>query len=162
MTTSRFLHSLLFLLGLSTLLIPTAKSETINPMPDGPTGGSFTVHDGRAPDEVSESTRLYLNGHLAATFRLDLAHADDTATIPLPLGRVDIPYTLCGTVTVMHDGHAETRDVSGEGVLHNPDGHYFEAVGSENFKDFFLMDETDLSASDHRNGASSRCLSSTS
>ncbi|WP_081563212.1 MULTISPECIES: hypothetical protein [Acetobacteraceae] len=162
MTIARFLRSLPVSLCLGILMLPAAKGETVGPMPDGPTGGSFTVHDGRAPDEVSESTRLYLNGHLAAIFHLDLAHADDSAVIPLPLGRVDIPYTLCGTVTVMHDGKAETRDVSGDGVLHNPDGHYFEAVGSENFRDFFLMDENDPAATDHHNGNSSRCLSSNS
>lgn len=162
MTIPRFVHFLLVPLSLSLLLVPAAKSETIGPMPDGPTGGSFTVHDGRAPDEISESSRLYLNGQLAATFHLDLAHANDTATIPLPLGRVDIPYNLCGTITVMQNGHAETRSVSGEGVLHSPDGHYYEAVGSETFKDFFLIDEDDPSAAEHHNGPSSRCISSNS
>lgn len=162
MTISRFVRSLLVPLSFSLVLIPAARGEAIGPMPDGPTSGSFTVHDGRAPDELSESSRLYLNGQLAATFHLDLAHADDTATIPIPLGRVDIPYSLCGTITVMQNGHPETRNVSGEGVLHSPDGHYYEAVGSDTFKDFFLLDENDPSAAEHHNGASSRCISSNS
>lgn len=162
MTTSRFMRSLFVPLSLSFLLVPAAKSETARPMPDGPTGGSFTIHDGRASSEVSESSRLYINGQLAATFHLDLAHADDTAIIPIPLGRTDLPYTICGTITVMKDGQAETRSVSGEGVLHNPDGRYYEAIGSDDFKDFFLMDENDAAASDHHNGASSRCLTSNS
>lgn len=162
MTISRFMRSLLILSGFSCLLLPVAKSETVSPMPDGPTGGSFTVHDGRAPNEVSESSRLYINGQLAATFHLDLAHADDTITIPIPLGRVDLPYTLCGTITVIKNGQAETHAVSGEGILHNPDNHYYEAVGSEEFKDFFLMDENDPAATDHHNGSSSRCLTSNS
>ncbi|PHI95346.1 hypothetical protein BG621_06125 [Parasaccharibacter apium] len=162
MTIRPYLRSVLLSSLGSFILTASAWSATTPPMPDGPTGGSFTVHDGRASDELSEESRLYVNGQLAATFHLDLAHADDSAIIPLPLGRTDLPYSLCGTITIMRDGHAVTHSVSGEGVLHNPDGHYYEAIGTEEFKDFFLMDEDDPTAAEHRNGPSSRCITSNS
>ncbi|MXV44570.1 hypothetical protein GS501_05845 [Saccharibacter sp. 17.LH.SD] len=126
-------------------------------MPDGPTSGSFTVMDERAPDEISEVSRLYINGHLAATFQLDLTHSSAQVTVPIPLGRTDLSYSLCGAVTMSYNGRTVTRIVSSDGTLHNPDGRNYEAVGNEHFTDFFLVDPDDPSAEEHLTGHSARC-----
>ncbi|MDF7674906.1 hypothetical protein PT277_06155 [Acetobacteraceae bacterium ESL0709] len=129
---------------------------------DGPTGGSFTVLDRRADDEVSEVSRLYVNGTLATTFVLSMNHDSQQVVIPVPLGRVDVPYVLCGEITINRNGHIETHRVSSEGKLHNPAGHSYEAVGTDNFNDFYLIDYDDPDAATHKSGRSSLCSLPTS
>lgn len=119
--------------------------------------GEFSVIDERASDEISETSRLYLNGHLAATFHLGLNHDHEEASLTLPSGAQDVSYTLCGVITITHHGHAETHQVSSEGWLHHPDGHRFEAVGTDHFSDFFLVDYDDPDAADHQVGQSAFC-----
>ncbi|QDH15894.1 hypothetical protein E3E11_00525 [Oecophyllibacter saccharovorans] len=128
-------------------------------MMDGLTGGSFTVVDERAPDEISEVSRLYLNGRLAATFRLTLNHTLDETTLPVPVGRTEVPYALCGEITLLRNGRPVTHTVSSEGMLHHPDGQHYEAVGDNDFRDFFLVSYDDPSAADHKPGQSSLCVS---
>ncbi|QHI96391.1 hypothetical protein GT348_04790 [Aristophania vespae] len=129
---------------------------------NGPTGGSFTVIDRRAEDEISEVSRLYINGALVSTFALSINHDSKAITVPVPLGRLDVPYVLCGEITVNHNGHIESHRVSSEGVLHNPDSHYYEAVGTENFNDFYLTDYADPGAAEHQPGHSAKCAAPTS
>lgn len=91
--------------------------------------------------EISEVSRIYLDGKLASVFRLDDATRRKTVRISTPQGRVDHTYTLCGEITIrMPDGRVETHEVSSSGLLHNPDGHHFDALGSDGFTDFFLVD----------------------
>ncbi len=144
------------------LFISTSWGYSATRDSTSPEGESLTIIDERAPDEISEVSRLYLNGQLAATFKLNLNHNTEQATIPLPLGRMSIPYTLCGTITIMQNGHIETRSVSGEGILHNPNGHIYEAVSSEEFKKFFLINENDPDATEQKNGRPAICATATS
>lgn len=103
--------------------------------------GEFTVTDEKADMEISEVSRIYLDGKLASVFRLDDATRRKTVRISTPQGRVDHTYTLCGEITIrMPDGRVETHEVSSSGLLHNPDGHHFDALGSDGFTDFFLVD----------------------
>lgn len=84
---------------------------------------SFTVTDDRAPIEVSEISRLYVDGRLAATFRLDDKTPSLTKKIDLPLGRINHSYALCGQITILNaEGRAETHQVSSEGTLTHPKG----------------------------------------
>ncbi|EHH68517.1 hypothetical protein GMO_12870 [Gluconobacter morbifer G707] len=121
--------------------------------------GAFTVTDERAPEEISEISRLYLDGNLVATFRLGLSKSHETQTIRLPAGRLDVDYALCGEITIVHNGHQETHQVSSEGQLHNPEGHSLDAVGSNNFTDFFLVDYDDSTVATHRHGRAAVCAS---
>lgn len=122
----------------------------------------FTVLDEKATEELSETTRLYLDGTLAATIRLD--DANTKATIP-----VDVPdaagphgmrhdYALCGEITFRNPaGALEIHEVSGQGVLPDPDGHAFIALGTGNFTLFFLADPKDRNAVRIRPGHSPFC-----
>lgn len=103
--------------------------------------GEFTVTDEKADMEISEVSRIYLDGKLASVFQLDDTTRYKTVRIPTPVGRLDHTYTLCGEITIRTaDGRTETHEVSSSGILHNPDGHHFDALGSDGFKDFFLVD----------------------
>lgn len=105
------------------------------------TAGEFTVTDEKADMEISEVSRIYLDGKLASVFRLDDTTRYKTVRIPTPQGRLDHTYTLCGEITIRTvDGRTETHEVSSSGILHNPDGHHFDALGSDGFTDFFLVD----------------------
>ncbi len=103
--------------------------------------GEFTVTDEKADMEISEVSRIYLDGRLASVFQLDDAARYKTVHISTPQGRLDHTYTLCGEITIRTtDGRVETHEVSSSGILHNPDGHHFDALGSDGFTDFFLVD----------------------
>ncbi|GBQ10631.1 hypothetical protein [Swaminathania salitolerans] len=122
--------------------------------------GSFTVTDDRAPNEVSEVSRLYLDGNLAAIFRLDDKTPSLTRTITTPSGRVNHSYALCGQITIVNaEGRSETHRVSSEGTLFNPDGHHLVALGDDNFTQFFLRDPLDPSVAKRLPGHSGICAS---
>lgn len=145
------------------LLFPTALQAQNTSFQDGLVGGSFTIIDERADEEISEVSHLYINGHLAKTFTLDLNHSSVQATITFPIGRENVSYSLCGTITITHNNHIETHVVSSDGILHHPDGRYYAAVGSDNFTDFFLVDQDEINSSDeHTKKHSSNCTISTS
>ncbi|BAT19445.1 hypothetical protein AA0311_2702 [Asaia bogorensis NBRC 16594] len=121
---------------------------------------SFTVTDDRAPIEVSEVSRLYIDGSLAATFRLDDKTPSLTKTIEIPLGRVNHDYALCGQITVINaEGRSETHQVSSQGTLHHPEGHHLLALGDENFTDFFLREPNDPEIARHHPGHADICAS---
>ncbi|NVN05994.1 hypothetical protein HW509_10370 [Asaia spathodeae] len=121
---------------------------------------SFTVTDDRAPIEVSEISRLYIDGTLAATFRLDDKTPSLTKKIEIPLGRVNHSYALCGQITVINaEGRSETHQVSSEGTLTHPEGHHLVALGDEGFTDFFLRDPSDPSVARHHPGHAEICAS---
>jgi len=120
--------------------------------------GEFTVTDDRAASEISETSRLYIDGNLAATFRLGPDVSTLTKRIQTPLGRVNHDYALCGEITIVNDdGKREIHQVSSEGILHNPDGRSFEALGAEDFTDFFLRDPRDPTAVEHHPGHTGVC-----
>lgn len=120
--------------------------------------GEFTVTDDRAPSEISEVSRLYIDGNLAAIFKLDENVATLTKRIQTPMGRLNHDYALCGEITIVNaEGKRETHQVSSEGTLHHPDGHALEALGAEDFTDFFLRDPEDPSIAQHRVGRAGIC-----
>jgi len=120
--------------------------------------GTFTVIDDRAADEVSEVSRLYIDGNLAATFRLGPDVATVTKRVITPDGRVNHDYALCGHITIINaHGRQETHEVSSAGTLHQPDGRVFEALGASDFTDFYLRDMTDPTAEEHHAGRAPVC-----
>ncbi|GBQ51042.1 hypothetical protein [Acetobacter ghanensis] len=120
--------------------------------------GEFTVTDEKADMEISEVSRIYLDGRLASVFRLDDSTRYKTVRIATPQGRLDHTYTLCGEITIRTpDGRAETHEVSSSGILHNPDGHHFDALGSDGFTDFFLIDPQAPEAAERLPGRGEVC-----
>lgn len=120
--------------------------------------GEFTVTDGKASSEISEISRLYIDGTLAATIRLNDQKQEKTIRVTTPAGRLEHTYTLCGEITIRTpDGRVETHEVNSDGTLHNPDHHHFYALGSDNFTEFFLQDPDDLDAAEHHPGQSNVC-----
>ena len=119
----------------------------------------FVVVDGRAAEEISETSRLYIDGNLVGTFRLD----DRTTEVRLPIRVPDGPrithdYVLCGEITIRNPaGAAEIHEVSGQGVLRDPQGRVFAALGARNFTLFYLADPTDPTAVEAREGHSLAC-----
>ncbi|ACI49938.1 conserved hypothetical protein [Gluconacetobacter diazotrophicus PA1 5] len=125
--------------------------------------GSFIVVDGRADAEISETSRFYIDDQLMATIRLDATVPQRAVRIETPEGRLNHTYVLCGEITVrMPDGRVETHEVNGEGVLHHPDGHTLNALGTRNFTEFYLADPEDPTVVEHHPGRSSLCTVPTS
>ncbi|CUW47035.1 hypothetical protein [Novacetimonas hansenii] len=125
--------------------------------------GTFDVTDGCASDEISEVSRLYIDERLVATFQLDPRHPERTVNVETPVGRVNHSYALCGEITIrLPSGKAETHEVSGEGVLHAPNGHHLVALGAKNFTEFYLDDPDDSTVVEHYPGRSSLCAAPTS
>ena len=125
---------------LALLLATTARAAT------------FTVHDVRSQREIGEVTRLYVDDRLAASFTLDAATAQLTATVHVapnldPEGRDRHSYALCGTITIRAQmGGQEVHEVNANGLLFNPDRQSFEALGAADFNLFYLSDPTDPAA----------------
>ncbi|MFT8307187.1 hypothetical protein [Acetobacter malorum] len=120
--------------------------------------GEFTVTDGKASAEISEVSRIYIDGVLAATIRLNDQTPEKTIRVITPAGRLEHTYTLCGEITIRTpEGRVETHEVNSDGTLHNPDHHHFYALGSDNFTEFFLQDPDDLDAAEHHPGQSNVC-----
>ncbi|KDU94611.1 hypothetical protein CFR78_08365 [Komagataeibacter rhaeticus] len=125
--------------------------------------GSFEVEDGYGEGEVSEVSRLYVDEQLVATFHLDHDHTTQTAHVETPVSRVNHSYALCGEITIRRPaGKIEIHQVSGEGVLHEPDGHHLVALGARNFTEFYLADPDDPNVVERHPGRSSLCAAPTS
>ena len=119
----------------------------------------FVVVDGRAAEEISETSRLYIDGNLVGTFRLD----DRTTEIRMPITVPDGPriahdYVLCGEITIRNPaGAAEIHEVSGQGVLRDPQGRVFVALGARDFTLFYLAAPRDPAAVETQPGHSMFC-----
>ena len=115
---------------------------------------TFNVHDNRATREIGEATELYIDGKLVALLRLDDRQRQTSVTVTVPahkdgLDREEHSYVLCGTITVRNaQGAPEIHEVNASGLLHDPDGHRFEALGAEDFTMFYLADPDDPAAAD--------------
>ncbi|MCQ8277850.1 hypothetical protein NFI95_05250 [Acetobacteraceae bacterium KSS8] len=143
---------------LRTRLAATALFLLATPL--GAHAASFTVVDDKAAEEIAETTRLYIDGKLAAQFRLDDVHTHKEIRVDAPdrPGQTAHDYALCGQISyVAADGARQTRQVSGGGTLPAPDGMRFIAVGAADFTLFFLVDPADRMASRPKPGPSPFC-----
>jgi len=124
---------------------------------------TFAMQDERAAGEIEETTELYIDGKLITSFRLDdtKPHFSMTVTVPgtpAPDGHQVLRYALCGTITIRtSQGVAEIHEVNATGLLHDPDGHRFEALGAANFTLFYLSDPTDPAAAESLQQHSGLC-----
>ena len=123
-------------------------------LPGAAWAATFNVHDNRASREIAEATELYIDGKLAALLRLDDRQRETSVTVTVPerkdgLHQDEHSYVLCGTITVRNtQGGTEVHEVNASGLLHDPDGHRFEALGAEDFTMFYLADPDDPTAAD--------------
>ena len=124
---------------------------------------TFGLRDDRAAREIGEFTQLYIDGKLAASFRLDDSQPMVSLNVTIDDhraadGHQHHSYVLCGTITVRNrQGAAEIHEVNSSGALHDPDGHRFEALGAEDFTLFYLADPSDPSAAESMPQRSGLC-----
>lgn len=123
---------------------------------------TFIVLDQKAAEELSETTRLYVDGALIATVRLD----DKTTQASIPVSVPDAAgphgreheYVLCGEIAFRNAaGAREVHEVSGQGLLPDPDGRTLQALGASDFTVFYLADPDDPQAVRIRPGHSAFC-----
>ena len=122
----------------------------------------FVVLDQKASEELSETTRLYVDGSLVATVHLDRTVSEARIPVSVPDGSKPAgkahDYALCGEIAFRNrDGNREVHQVSGQGVLTDPAGRTFLALGARDFTQFYLADPTDPSAVQTRYGRSPFC-----
>ena len=122
----------------------------------------FVVLDQKASEELDETTRLYVDGALIATVRLDQATTEMRIPVSVPDGsrpaNQSHDYALCGEIAFRNrDGNREVHQVSGQGVLVDPAGRTFLALGARDFTQFYLADPTDAAAVQTRYGRSPFC-----
>ena len=105
---------------------------------------AFRVHDRLDPNEIEETTSLYIDRQLVHTFHLDADHPYDVVSIAARAGSRP-SYGLCGTVTIRsrETGDPETHEVDGSGTLTDVGGRDFDAVAAQDFTLFFLTDITE-------------------
>jgi hypothetical protein len=115
---------------------------------------TFAVHDDRAAREIGESTQLYIDDRLVASFRLDDATRQISLTLTVPGhkdpdGHERHSYVLCGSITIRNaENGTEIHEVNATGTLQDPDGHRFEALGAADFTRFYLADPADPAAAE--------------
>ena len=114
--------------------------------PPPPAGGqqagtvAFQVIDETDPQEISEDTVIFIDGHQVAHFVLDRAHAAIVADIALPAAP-HYDYALCGRITIaLPDGRQEERVVDGGATLTVVNGKLFRALAANDFSIFYLAD----------------------
>ena len=101
----------------------------------------FRIHDHLDPNEVEETTSVYLDGELVQVFRLSAQHTDGVMELPARPG--EVVYLLCGSITIRRpDGSEEIHRVDGSGVLTDVAGRDFDAVAALDFTLFYFVDVT--------------------
>jgi hypothetical protein len=102
---------------------------------------SFTVIDALSPDQIEETTAVFVDGESVGRFHLTLAQPADALHVNVP----DAPlheYVLCGETTFRtQDQGEQTRSVNDSGALTDPDGRTYTAY-TQNYVSFFLLDTT--------------------
>jgi hypothetical protein len=105
---------------------------------------SFTVVDNADPTEVEESTTVFINGRLVATFVLNADHLTDEKHIVIPQAR-SYDYALCGRVTVRGpDGKNVTHVLDDGATLKEVNGRRFEALAGAEFTVFYLAERNGI------------------
>jgi hypothetical protein len=102
----------------------------------------FRIHDRVAADEIEEVTTLIVDGKTIRSFHLDAAERE----ISIDVEATDADsheFGLCGHILVRTaDGAPIRRTFDISGVLYDADGRDFEAVASDGYTHFYLVDTT--------------------
>ncbi len=102
----------------------------------------FVVEDGLAPDQVAETTELFIDGSSVGRFSLTASAPTGRIVVDLPdsAARGWVDYVLCGHTTVrLPDGTVAERVVDDSGAIENPDGREFFAY-TNHYMAFFLLE----------------------
>jgi hypothetical protein len=102
----------------------------------------FRVHDRVASDEVEEVTTLIVDGKTIRSFHLDADDQEIAIDVTVPTAESH-EFGLCGHILVRTtDGGTVRHAFDISGLLYDADGHDFEAVASDAYTHFYLVDIT--------------------
>lgn len=119
---------------------------------------AFKLQDPRAPNEISETTRLYIDGRLAAIIHLHDGRDSYEKIIRVKDAPRAHQYALCGEMIVIdNQGARVVHHVESEGTLLRPDGHVIIAAADDYLEDFYLMDASEPGATRHEKGKAKIC-----
>ena len=102
----------------------------------------FRIHDRVATDEVEEVTTLLVDGKTIRSFHLDADQPEIAITVTVASSDSH-EFGLCGHILVRASDGATVRhafDISG--LLYDVDGRDFEAVASDGYTHFYMVDTT--------------------
>ncbi len=103
----------------------------------------FSVRDRLATVEVGEVTTLYVDGQLVRSFRLDAEQRDIEVPVRVP-DNGKHSFGLCGHILVRApDGLIRKQTIKVTGTIEDVEGRRFEAVASNDFTRFYLVDTTE-------------------
>jgi hypothetical protein len=103
---------------------------------------SFRILDRVAADEVEEITTLIVNGRTIRSFHLDADEREIAIGVTVPTAESH-EFGLCGHILIRAaDGTTMRRSFDISGLLYDVDGRDFEAVASEGYTHFYLVDTT--------------------
>ena len=102
----------------------------------------FRIHDRVASDEIEEVTTLLINGKTIKSFHLDADEHEIVIDVTVPAAESH-EYGLCGHILVHTvDGGVLRRAFDISGLIYDVDGRDFEAVASDSYTHFYLIDTT--------------------
>jgi hypothetical protein len=102
----------------------------------------FRVHDRVAADEIEEVTTLLIDGKTIRSFHLDADDQEIVIDVTVPSAESH-EFGLCGHILVRaRDGTTMRRAFDISGLLYDVDGRDFEAVASDGYTHFYLVDTT--------------------
>lgn len=118
----------------------------------------FRIYNIKHNREISETSRIYINEKLIATFTLDEKHHRILLPIVIDSEQKSYRYDFCGEIKIRNDDDKiETHEINSTGWLHNPKGRIYYALAEDNFTYFYLGDLLDPSAANHTNQRSTLC-----
>ena len=104
---------------------------------------SLRIVDEMDPAEIEETTSVFINGELAATFSLDAGHRSLERAVAVPAAQ-RYEYALCGRITVRGaDGRPQMHVLDDGAILDAVDGMRFEALAAADFTTFYLSEMRD-------------------
>jgi hypothetical protein len=131
MTNPARIALLVALLGSTLFAAPSAHAQAM-----------FRIHDRVAADEIEEVTTLLIDGKTIRSFHLDGDDREIVIDVTVPIAESH-EFGLCGHILIRTaDGTTMRRAFDISGLLYDVDGRDFEAVASDGYTHFYLVDTT--------------------
>jgi hypothetical protein len=103
---------------------------------------TFRIHDRVASNEIEEVTTLIVDGKTIRSFHLDADDHEIAIDVTVPAAESH-EFGLCGHILVRtREGATLRRAFDISGLLHDVSGRDFEAVASDAYTHFYLVDTT--------------------
>ncbi|WP_203413318.1 hypothetical protein [Entomobacter blattae] len=120
----------------------------------------FIIKNQKAPQEISESSTVYIDGKPVAHFTLNDTTKEISKTITIPDITQSVSYDLCGRITIRNAaGQPETHEINSKGILYSPQSKTFLAIVTADFKYYYLANPEDPNGHKVLEGHSNICLS---